>query len=329
MSHNRKLAARQTIKEFDKEAFPRFKQTQKRIQTIVSRIKGLIDKVAVNWKWTYKMDNPLIVLLYRNEPKHIDWKKLSVQASDIRETTLEMQNIADDLLPDFSMMHGIFDLTNDSLDNVLFALDQPEDSLSNTTFNDLSELIAAELRLDSKDIFHHIDTTRSKWTVDRVKKNITNYICERLGNIISKSLIQKLESDFKAADLDISQFLFDNTDISGIRQAIYEFTVRYMVEQILKGVKAVVTVVITFLFTENLNSRSFRDKIAHTVHEQITENKEGLIWSILAKFKDLQLPILQEIKGSVFEILIQTADPLECRTEMDCYYHELKIVASR
>lgn len=91
--------AHESIAEFDKEAFPRFKQTQQRIRNIVSCITGSIDKVAPNWKWTYKMDNPLIVLRHGNQLWHIDWTKFSVNAPNIKIKRFRRQNISDNSLP--------------------------------------------------------------------------------------------------------------------------------------------------------------------------------------------------------------------------------------
>lgn len=176
------------------------------------------------------------------------------------------------------MINDIFDLTNDTLDNVLFAIDQDEDLFTTRTFVDLSEKIAAHLKLDSKNICHrlfrlydknigiraslylerqilnryriinsqvqgkferierividlksqsyfdsyakcleegpfdgslqfminaareypwvYMETTRNKWTVDRIKTDITLFICETLGKCISKFLHSKTQIRF-------------------------------------------------------------------------------------------------------------------------------------
>lgn len=172
-------------------------------------------------------------------------------------------------------------------------------------------------------------TTRNKWTVDKVKNNVAQYICNKLGNHIAEALIEQFESDVKAADLNISVHLSDNIDVSGIRQVFNTFVVAYIFRIIMDGVTAVFTVLSIFFFTENLNSRSFRDKIAKVVYKQVMEKKEGLIWCILTKFKEIQLSRLQEIRKPLNDILIETAGRPESRNEMDCFYHELKIIASR
>lgn len=172
-------------------------------------------------------------------------------------------------------------------------------------------------------------TTRSKWKVDTVKNNVVRHICAALGNHIAESLIEKFKSDVTAADLNISDNLNDNIDVSGVRQVFYSFVVSYILKMIFDGVTALLTVFTTFIFAENLNSTSFRHKIANKVNEQIMANKDGIIWCILTKFKDLQLPRLQEIHKSLNDLLSVTAGWSMSCNEMDCSYHELKIIATR
>ncbi|CAC5386663.1 unnamed protein product [Mytilus coruscus] len=172
-------------------------------------------------------------------------------------------------------------------------------------------------------------TTRNKWTVDKAKNDVAHYICDKFGNHIAEALIEHFESDLKAADLDISNYLSSNIDVSGIRQAFFTFVVFYLFEMIYEGVKTVLAVVTTFIFPENLNSWSFRYNVADKVHDQIMEKRLSLIRGILGKFRDLQFSRLQEIRRHLNHILRVTVGRPESRNEMDCYYHELKMIASR
>lgn len=311
------------------------------------------------------------------------------------------------------MLNGLRELQNEYIEHILFVIDQPENSLTATTFRNLSEEITTELKQGSTDIchrlfcrhnshfgiraslylekqmlsnyettksklkqtyeaitrlennlltnsyfddyrgvlndvpFHHrlslvfmtaaareyqwggSSTTRNKWKVDEVRDNVTRHICERLGNQIAESLIEKFKSDVKSFDTEIADYLFRNIDVSNIRQAVYEYVILHIIEQIWEGVKAVVTVVSTFIFTEDLNSYSFRDKVAQTVHVQIMAKKTEMMRTILDKFKKLQLPKLQEMIKPLNEIVKATAVPLETRNAVDCFYHELKIISKR
>lgn len=299
------------------------------------------------------------------------------------------------------------------METVLFAIDRSDDSFNLETVLEISEKIAAELKLNSNDIYHRIfrlfdsnigiraslyfekqllnryinkkpelqftiecmnrfekeldsqkffddykffldenifheenslkfirdaaiqfflegsQTTRYESVVDRVKTELVHYICQKLGNQIAETLIEKFKSDVTAADLNLSDNLTDNIDVSGIRQTFYSFVVSYIPKMILERVTAVITVLKTFIFAENLNSISFRHKIADNVYQQIMANKEGLIWCILTKFKELQMPRLQQIKKSLNDLISLTEGRLESRNETDCFYHELKIIATR
>lgn len=171
--------------------------------------------------------------------------------------------------------------------------------------------------------------TRNKWTVDKAKNDIAHYICDNFGNHIAEALIEKFESDLKAKDLGISNYLLANIDVSGIRQAFFTFIVFHLFEMIFEGIIAVLTVVRTFIFTENLNNRSFRYKIANNVYDQIMKKRESLISCIVKKFWELHLHRINETRTALNSILIETASLPESRNEMDCYYHELKMIASR
>lgn len=311
------------------------------------------------------------------------------------------------------MLNGLRELHDEYIENILFVIDQPIDSLTTTSFHNLSEEISAELKLESNDIYHRLlcrhtndigiraslylekqmlnkyetsklkllqtldgikrvytdlttksnfdeykrvlnegpleyyssqyfikhaardyiwpggSRTRNKWTVDKVKENVARHICERLGDKIAESLIDKFKSDVKSSDLYIAGYLFQHIDVSDIRQAVYEFAILHMIEMIWEGVKAVVTIVSTFLFAENLDSSSFRDKVADKVHEQIMHKKDEIILSTLDKFKMLQLPKLGAMMQSLNEILMATLGRLESRNFKDCFYHELKVTSKR
>lgn len=184
------------------------------------------------------------------------------------------------------MINDIFDLTNDTLDNVLFAIDQDEDLFTTRTFVDLSEKIAAHLKLDSKNICHRLFRLYDKNIGIRASLYLERQILNRYRIINSQvqgkfERIERIVIDLK------SQSYFDS-------------------------------------YAKCLEEGPFDDSLQFN-----KKNKEGLIWFILAKFKDLQLPLFEEIKGALYDILVQTVDPIECRSEMDSFYHELKIVASR
>lgn len=419
------------IFQYNKEAFPRFQKSQQSIKSIVNDVIGSIDKVADNFKWTYKMDDPQIVVCYGYFRPSIDLAEIAAYDTSGGKRGHRIFSQLDDKVPfliicvimtfgserltadDRAMLNGLRDLPNEYIEHILFVIDQPADSLTATASQNLSDEISAELKVGSTDICHRLfcrhnsdigiraslylekqmlsnyettksklkqtyeaitrlennistnryfdeyrgvlndvpfnyrlslgfmttaareyqwggsSTTRNKWKVDEVRDNIARHICERLGNQIAESLIEKFKSDVKSLDTEIADYLFKNIDVSNIRQAVYEFVIFQIIEQIWEGVKAVVTVVSTFLFTEDLNSYSFRDKVAQTVHVQIMAKKNEIMRIILDKFKTLQLPKIQEMIKPLNEIVKATAVPLESRNAVDCFYHELKMTSKR
>lgn len=94
------LAAKHSIFQFDKESFPRFQKTQQRIKGIVYSVKDSINNVAEHFKWTYKMEDPQIVLCYGGIKRpSIDWDEFAVHVTHGKRNWYYIDSELDDTVP--------------------------------------------------------------------------------------------------------------------------------------------------------------------------------------------------------------------------------------
>ena len=157
-------------------------------------------------------------------------------------------------------------------------------------------------------------------TLKEIAKKIGSNVCKWILNCIDTNIQTNLDREFSEIRNNISDKLYGEFEVYVTEVCIYS-----VFQSVYETMYSLWAYVVTFVWSVDVNSKRWRDEIAHEIYEKICEKKEGITRNLLLHIR----PLCTE----TVEVLSKLSSKLDVYAEMivpsdqeACKYHNLTFI---
>ena len=157
-------------------------------------------------------------------------------------------------------------------------------------------------------------------TLKEIAKKIGSHVCEWILKCIDTNIQTNLDRGFSEVRHDISDKLFGEFEVYLTEVCIYS-----VFQSVYETIYSLWAYVVTFVWSVDVNSKRWRDEIAHEIYEKICEKREGIIRDSLLHIRPLCTETV-EVLGKLSSKLDVYAEMIVPSDQEACKYHNLPLI---